>query len=277
MKTRLILLIPIILLTSCEDIIEIKLNYMEPKLVIEGVINDYNNQCIIKLSKTTDYFNPQTNPVVSDAVITLTDNEGTTVNFNEIESGIYSEESIQAKAGINYTLTILSEGNEYEAKATIPQKVNIDSLTCKYNSESILYEVGYVVSCHFTDPGEFRNFYRLKTYNINDRTHARSSEDIYNDDLFNGNKVELPWSYDVYQQADTVVVELYTLDAQTYEYYKTLFPISGGDEMTSITTPANPNTNISNGALGYFGAYTISIDTIILKDAPGAGKTMLQL
>jgi hypothetical protein len=151
------------------------------------------------------------------------------------------------------------------AKATIPQKVNIDSLTCLYNTESIFYEVGYVVSCHFSDPEEFRNFYRLKTYNISDRTKAKNSKDLYNDDLFNGNNVELPWSYDVYQQFDTVVVELYTLDVQTYNYYKTIFPISGGAEMMSLTTPANPNTNISNGALGYFGAYTISRDTIIIS------------
>ena len=175
------------------------------------------------------------------------------------------EETVQAKPNINYTLHILSEGDEYVATATIPQKVNIDTLTCMYNPESIFYEVGYVVSCHFSDPGGFRNFYRLKTYNINDRTQAKNSEDIYNDDLFNGNKVELPWSYNVYQEFDTVVVELYTLDGPTYDYYKTLFPISGGSEMMSMTTPANPNTNINNGALGYFGAYTISRDTIIIS------------
>jgi hypothetical protein len=264
MKTILSFFSLIILLTSCEDVIEIDLDYMKPKLVIEGVINDNDKQCIIKLSKTADYFNQETNPAVSDAVITLTDNAGTIVNFNEIKAGIYMEESVQAKPNINYTLNILSEGDEYMANAIIPQRVNIDSLTCKYNSESIFYEVGYVVSCHFSDPGENRNFYRLKTYKISDRTKARNSKDIYNDDLFNGNKVELPWSYDVYQQFDTVVVELYTLDVQTYDYFNTLFPISGGAEMMSLTTPANPNTNISNGALGYFGAYTISRDTIII-------------
>jgi hypothetical protein len=267
MKVKLFFFSLIILLTSCEDVIEIELNYMDPKLVIEGVITDFERQCTIKLSKTADYFNQKANPAVTDAVITLTDEEGTIVDFKEVEPGIYSEESVQAKPNIKYTLTIISEGNEYEAKATIPQKVTIDSLTCKYNSESIFYEVGYVVSCHFSDPGTVRNFYRLKTYNINDRTHARSSEDIYVDDIFNGNKVELQWSYDVFQQSDTVVVELYTLDAQTYEYYKTLFPISGGDEMSSITTPANPNSNIRNGALGYFGAYTVSRDTIIISPA----------
>jgi hypothetical protein len=265
MKTILIFFSVFILLTSCENVIEIELNYMEPKLVIEGVINDFDKQCIIKLSKTADYFNQKTNPAVSDAVITLNDNAGTIVNFNEIEPGIYMEESVRAKSNTNYTLKILSEGDEYVANATIPQKVDIDSLTCLYNSESILYEVGYVVSCHFSDPEEFRNFYRLKTYNISDRTKAKNSKDLYNDDLFNGNHVKLPWSYDVYQQFDTVVVELYTLDMQTYDYYKTLFPISGGAEMMSMTTPANPNTNISNGALGYFGAYTISSDTIIIS------------
>lgn len=277
MKTRLIFFLPIILLTSCEDVIEVKLDYMEPKLVIEGVITDPDNQCIIKLSETADYFNPQTNPAVSDAQITLTDSEGKKVNFIEIEPGIYSEESVQAKPDMEYTLTVFSEGNEYKAKATIPEKVTIDSLTSKYNSESIFYEVGYVVTCHFSDPAGADNFYRLKTFNINDSTRARNSEDIYSDDLFNGNKVELQWSYDVYQQSDTVIVELYTLDGPTYEYYKTLFPISGGDEMTSITTPANPNTNISNGALGYFGAYSICRDTIIINGEPGAEKKALQI
>ncbi len=265
MKPILIFFILIIVSTSCENVIEIELDYMKPKLVIEGVINDFDNQCIIKLSKTTDYFNQKTNPAVSGAVITLTDNAGTIINFNETEPGNYLGESLQAKSHINYTLSILSEGDQYIAKATIPQKVNIDSLTCLYNPKSIFYEVGYVVSCHFSDPEELGNFYRLKTYNINDKTKARNSKILYSDDLFNGNNVELPWSYDVYQQLDTVVVELYSLDVQTYDYYKTLFPISGGAEMMSLTTPANPNTNISNGALGYFGAYTISRDTIIIS------------
>jgi len=264
MKTILIFFSLIILLTSCENVIEIELDYMKPKLVIEGVLNDFDNQCNIKLSKTTDYFNQKTNPTVSDAVITLTDNAGTVVKFNEIEPGNYLGESIQAKSHINYTLSILSEGDKYVAKATIPQRVNIDSLTCFYNPESIFYEVGYVVSCYFSDPEEARNFYRLKTYNINDGTKAKNSKELYNDDFYNGNNVILSWSNNVYQQNDTVVVELYSLDEQTYDYYKTLFPISGGTEMMSLTTPANPNTNLSNGALGYFGAYTISRDTIII-------------
>lgn len=267
MKPILIFLGSIILITSCESVIEIDLDYMKPKLVIEGVINDFDSQCIIRLSKTTDYFNQKTNPAVSNAVITLTDNSGTIIKLNETEPGSYLGESVHAKSYMDFTLSILSEGDTYLAKATIPQKVRIDSLTCRYNPKSIIYEVGYVVSCHFSDPEEARNFYRLKAYNISDRTKAKITKELYNDDVYNGNNVELKWSNNVYQQNDTVVVELYSLDENTYEYYKTLFPISGGAEMMSFTTPANPNTNLSNGALGYFGAYAVSRDTIIIAPA----------
>ncbi|MBK9389245.1 MAG: DUF4249 domain-containing protein [Bacteroidetes bacterium] len=265
MKPLLIFFSLIILFASCESVIEIDLDYMKPKLVIEGVISDFDTRCIVKLSKTTDYFNRKTNPAVSGAVILLTDNAGTVVKFNETEPGNYLAESLQAKSNMEYTLSVFSEGNKYVAEATIPQKVNIDSLNYKYNPEGIFYDVGYVVSCHFSDPEEARNFYRLKTYSINDIAKARNSKELYNDDVYNGNNVELLWSNNVYQPNDTVVVELYSLDEQTYDYYKTLFPISGGAEMMSFTTPANPNTNISIGALGYFGAYSISRDTIIIS------------
>ena len=35
--------------------------------------------------------------------------------------------------------------------------------------------------------------------------------------------------------------------------------------IASTGTPANPNTNISNGALGYFAAYSVKADTLIIK------------
>ena len=139
MKPLLTFLSLIILSSSCESVIEIDLDYMKPNLVIEGVINDIDNQCIIKLSKTTDYFNQKANPAVTGAVILLTDNSGSVVKFTETDPGIYLGESIQAKSYMNYTLSILTEGDEYVANATIPQRVNIDSLTCSYNPVSIFY------------------------------------------------------------------------------------------------------------------------------------------
>jgi len=63
---------------------------------------------------------------------------------------------------------------------------------------------------------------------------------------------------------DTVVVELQTLDHSTYEYYKTLYPLTGGG-LFGASNPSNPNTNLSNNAPGYFGTYTICSKIIMMK------------
>lgn len=253
-----------ILITSCQDVVQIELNDMEPVLVIEAVISDSDDPFTLKLSKTAEYFNHPDNPTVSGAEIMLNDESGSMVILEETEAGVYSQEGVYGKANTSYTLNIFSEGIEYDADASIPGKVNIDSLSYYYNPLSLIYEEGFVVNCHFTDPGELENFYRLKAYKISDPTKAKESEDIYDDLLINGNTAEFAWAYEVYEPYDTVVVELYTLDEATYVYYKTLFTISGASEMMSMTTPANPVNNINNGALGFFGAYTISRDTIII-------------
>ena len=53
----------------------------------------------------------------------------------------------------------------------------------------------------------------------------------------------------------------------TYEYYSTLNNVIPEGDIPPMmqVTPANPNTNFSNGALGYFGAFSVRIDNIIIR------------
>jgi len=73
----------------------------------------------------------------------------------------------------------------------------------------------------------------------------------------------VPWDLEGFFPLDTVVVELQTLDLSTYDYYRTLFSILDGG--LGNPNPANPESNLSNDALGYFGAFTISRDTIVIQ------------
>jgi len=52
---------------------------------------------------------------------------------------------------------------------------------------------------------------------------------------------------------DSVKVEMQCIDQGTYQYFNTFREASGGQ--TNVT-PANPVSNISNNALGYFSAHT---------------------
>ena len=258
------LIFAIMIFASCEDVIDIELNTTEPKLVVEGAIND-NEQCTIKLSKTGDYFNPSIYPAVSEAVITITENNKDAIVLTETESGIYTAD-LQGVENTSYTLSIVSEGKEYTANVTIPYKVSIDSLSFIPSPPSPRFDEGLMVNCHFHEPEEFTNYYRLKAYKKGDTMEAKGTMFVFTDDMFSGNNVVMPWSFEVFQPFDTIVVELQTLDKSTYDYLNTLSGIAGssGKPPIATSTPANPETNLSNEALGYFGAYTLSKDTIAI-------------
>ena len=121
-----------------------------------------------------------------------------------------------------------------------------------------------MLTCYLQDPSEYRNYYRLIVYK---KGEPRISDDmmyIFNDDFMNGNMIFMLWESEAFFPQDTVVVELQTLDKSTYEYYLTLNSLAGG--MFGASNPANPETNLSNDALGYFGAYTVSRDTIVIQE-----------
>lgn len=262
MKTILSIFSLIFLLVSCEDVIEIDLDSIEPKLVIEACLNDLDKPCTIKLSKTGDYFEPGIYPTVSDAEITITDEHGSFTQFEETDPGIYTSNLFEAMETTSYSLNVFSEGQNYHAEATIPQKVYIDSLSFDVPLMLFDFEEGYMLTCYLQDPLETRNYYRLKAYKKGELESAENANFVFNDDFMNGNMMVVTWDFDVFFPMDTVVVELQTLDKATYDYYYTLFPILGGG--LGAANPANPVTNLSNDALGYFGALTINRDTIII-------------
>ncbi len=87
---------------------------------------------------------------------------------------------------------------------------------------------------------------------------------LYDDQYTNGEETELRVANA--QAGTTYRIELLSLDKQTYGYFRTLEDLLFTNPFFG-STPANPNNNLSNGALGYFGAYAISSRTIIITDS----------
>ncbi len=267
MKIFLAIIGILLFLTSCEDIIEIDLNSIEPKLVIEGFITDQSEPCTIKLSLTGDYFDPGIYPPISGAAVTVEDMHGTLYTFEETEPGFYTSASIQGISNTGYAMEVWTEGEHYQAEVTMPECVNIDYLTSVIPSAFYDFEEGYMVNCHFMDPGEYNNFYRMKAYLISDPNEGRDSKLVFSDQFQNGNPILMEWEFEAFMPFDTVVVELQTLAKSTYDYYYTLFPITEGG-IFGASNPSNPQSNISNDALGYFGTFTVSRDTIVILPEP---------
>jgi hypothetical protein len=111
MKKIVILLFVFALSTSCEDVIEVDLNTSDPRLVIEASVNlleDGTSNSTVRLTLTAPFFDNQI-PVVDDASVLITGDNGVIYSFSYMDNGIY-ESSLIPQSGINYTLEVIYNG-----------------------------------------------------------------------------------------------------------------------------------------------------------------------
>ena len=263
-----LLLVTIIVFSGCQKVINVDLNEAAPRIVIEGLINDRPGPYTVTISKSGSYFNQPVLESVTGAKVIITDSNDATDSLKEVSSGVYITSKIRGIPGKTYTLKVISEDQEYDGSSTILNHVNIDSLTLVRDLNQ-RFDFGgnpqkdshYDIHCFFRDPIE-KNFYRILVYK-NDSINTESYR-LYDDQYTNGEETELRVSNA--QPGNTYRVELLSLDQQTYGYYRTLEDLLHTNPIFG-STPANPNNNLSNGALGYFGACAVSSKTMVVTDS----------
>ncbi len=254
---------------SCQKVISVDLNNANPQVVAEAIVTDGPGPYTVTLTKSGDYFSPSLYfPPVSHAYVTIADNSGLTDTLKETAPGIYHTSLLRGSQGSTYSLRVVAEGREFDAISTMPSRVTIDTLAAIHARESDGDQV-YNLYVFFRDPPEPGNYYRL-----NLRVSVPISSDsidgrryhLYNDKLTNGNEAVVRIRMRNYFSAgDTVWVDLLSIDKASYDYFNTLNNILTSDRSPTSLAPANPTTNLSNGALGYFTAYSVDSRMIILQ------------
>ena len=262
-----ILLTILLLFNGCQKVINMDLAEAAPRLVIDGLITDSIGPYRIKLSQTGSYFNQPVLTPVSGAEVIISDHAGTTDTLKETAPGLYLTSKLGGVPEKNYTLNVLSENKEYSGSSTMLSHVDIDSLKVEKSLSGGFgfggngrNEAHADIHCFFKDPAE-KNFYRIKVYR-NDTINLENYR-LFDDQYTNGKVTDLPVGRA--NVGDVVRVELISLDQSTYEYYRTLRDLLRNNPIFG-STPANPNTNLTNGALGYFGACAISSQTIVITE-----------
>lgn len=262
----LILSILILPVLSCEKVVDINLNDAAPKLIIEGSISDQPASCIVKLSKTINFDEPNVFPAVKGSFVTITDNLGHSATLSETEPGVYKVTSYPGISGRTYTISVTAEGNTYMASSTMPERVAIDSLTQGSFNMGHFGRSGILkyVKINFTDPAGKSNFYRFR-----DKVNGRISNtiEIDNDILRDGNSMSREIEYDEpgLQSGDIVTAYLQTIDKDVFSYLSQLNETIGQGTRGPTASPGNSPTNFTNGAIGYFSAYAVSSKTVIVK------------
>ena len=257
------LVIATIFITSCEKVVDLDLDKAKPMLVVEAIVHDSLGDNFVKLTKSRPFNDNSVGyEVVSGAVIIVTDNLGNGYPFIENESGNYSSPVLEGIAGRIYTLMVSVNGKVVTAKSTMNPKVNLDSLSHEKIEHPIMLEEKdkYSVRTYFYDTPNFTNYYRIKAFNngVQEKGYI-----VLNDDLADGDHVVFPVFQSDFDEGDTVVVQLLSIDEVNFRYFNAIYYSQTGE------VPGNPETNlVGEDVVGYFGAYAKSEKSIIITPLP---------
>jgi hypothetical protein len=259
---RVCLLLPALLLTSCKKTIDIALRNATPQIVIEGNVTDAPGFYTVLVSKTVDVAADNSYPPVTDAFVTISDSTAhITDTLTQSFPGIYATSRLIGSPNHTYYLNV-SEGNKvYLANSTMPRPVTIDSISFAENiGFNNKEEINAIAN--FKDPAGITNYYWF-TEEVNSRQIPNIF--VFEDRLSDGRYIEYPLYNDssYLNPGDTLQLTMNCVDENTYNYFNTLINVTGGNNFQAVT-PANPVTNLSNGALGYFSAHTTQRTSIIV-------------
>ncbi|MFA5244546.1 MAG: DUF4249 domain-containing protein [Pedobacter sp.] len=259
-KSILMLFTGFLILTSCEDVIDLDLQKTEPRIVIDGSISNQNENHFVRISKTIPFDASNTFNGLKGAKVSLTTSGGLSVSLKEISDGVYRSPMFRGTPGVTYKLEVIAEGKVYTASSTMPNPVLPDSISFK--QLSFFGNTRVYPNVYYKDPANVQNQYRY-ILKVNNKQQA----DIVFEDRFNdGNNVSDLIIYDSgddLKRGDVIDIEMQTIDRNVFKYYYAIGQIRG--ENGPPVAPANPDSNFSNGALGVFNACTRSSFTITLK------------
>ncbi len=254
MKRLLISLLLLSGLTACEKEIDIDLNSADPKLVIEALLDDSGKGAWVKLTKSVNFSDTIGPPIQSGALVVLvrlSDNSRDTLQ--QLPDSAYVLPNYVPVYGEQYAFEITHEGDFYRAVSRMPQPIPIDSLVIDPffgpgglpgNPTDPANPRNALLYAFYQDPPAVRNYFQIQAFQNDTITDNLF---LYNDEVNSGNTQVSPVFVQTYING-RIRIELHHIDATVFRYLTNLNTNIG----QGSASPANPISNFSGGALGYF-------------------------
>ncbi|AEW00501.1 hypothetical protein A4D02_24535 [Niastella koreensis] len=260
MKRNLIIIALISAFLSCTKTITPKLNNAQAQINIQGAVSDTAGPYFVSIVKTVGFYENNTFPGVSGATVTITDSTaGVTDELTETaDAGLYRTWKImQGIPGHTYLLNVSLNGARFTASSTMPQPVQLDSVTFDLRDTSKINSIA-----NYQDPGNTVNYYK---YNLLLNGVKDDRFLTFDDRLSNGRYIRDKVDADTGEIKNNYVVQLSLVgvDAGVYTYLHEAEAVAYDNG--SLSSPATPTTNIHGGCLGYFSAQTVSNKTAVVK------------
>ncbi|MUP47031.1 DUF4249 domain-containing protein [Gramella sp. BOM4] len=251
---KLYLLSSFLILTSCEEVIEVDLEESEPRLVVEASIiwlkGSTGNQQSIRLSKTSPFYQEEVEPVLN-AEVNIYSANGREFNFSHSGNGVYISNTFEPILNQDYYLELTYNDQLYTATERMMPVTDIDYVE-QSNSGGFTGD-DIEIKAYYTDPADQENYYLFKFL-----TDDLSLE-FYEDEFTNGNQIFGYYSDEDLEKGDEIDIFMEGISRDYFEYLFILRSQVGNNGGGPFETmPATVKGNVINQSnredypFGYF-------------------------
>jgi hypothetical protein len=260
---------------SCTERIDIQLDDSYTRLVVDGTITTDTMAHTVILTTSSSYYYNQPSPKVSGAKVSITD--GTrTFNLREAPAGVYrTDSSVFGVGGLTYTLNIklanaIGGYTDYSAASMLYPISPLDSVSLLFHPDWSDFGI-WEVKCYVQEPPtvDFYRFLILKNQMM--LTDTLNEWFITDDKFFNGSYTNGATVAYLQQSSpqegllkgDTVTVEVNNIGKEYFNFLMEAQAELRGSNPLFSGPPANIKGNITNGAIGFFTAYSATRSSAI--------------
>lgn len=280
----LFLMFSAIIFTSCEDIIDVKLNEENLNLIgVEAGITTQSEPSVY-LYQTLKVNQDVAFPAISGAKITLTDNASPVNSITLVElparPGYYttpSGKTYHGVAGREYSLSIQTQGIILSAKEKLTKVEPIDSMKIMPSMRGNGRFLG--VFTYGNEPKGIGNYYKWDLYVNDTLVNDANRMAIASDEFVDGNYISKLEVYTDFFQPDkeatdrklklndVVAVKQTSISEFAYNFYFQMINQSNGGSLFSVP-PANIKSNFTSSdgkpVLGIFTASDVSVSNKVV-------------
>lgn len=253
-RIRAFIFILFLALGACVESAEVTLKNSEPRLIVEGKVQNGEGPFEVKLSLSTDFFHSEAE-YIEEAIVTISDDAGNSEQLEYNDSGIFLAKELKGTPGNTYHLTVDYQGKLYEAWSKMPKLPEIEAIEVVYYEKSFLRKAGYYIGVRGIENKIAAGFYRSLIYKGDSLYNPLGRNDLFaaiDEEEGNGiSRIDIPFPFEL---GDSVTLEIVSMDREAYIFYQSFLLLLTSDGGLFGSPPANPEGNISNGALGLFQA-----------------------
>lgn len=277
------ILLVAILISACEDVVDVQTADAPKQIVVDAWLNDQPVAQQIKITFSQPYFEADFAEPLTGAIVEVISSQGETYTFPETAPGIYTWEGIDGKTigqtGDQLELTVTLDDQILSANSLINPVPSIDSIGQEYRENDLSGPDGIYAQFYARDIRGLGNTYWIKTFKNDQYLNKPEEINLAFDAGFDGGSqldglIFIPPIRELinpdleddapYQPGDKIKVEIHSITLEAFEFMSMVRDqiLNGSNTIFAspiANSPGNIKSNLqSSEVLGVFCVSSVS-------------------